>query len=109
MNESQDLIQEANIIPVISIESGTPIAEHPDYTLNFDHLKSFKHGKHNKVDDDNKSERSSLSNKVFEKITGSLTTLGKSLRSSLDLGVPDELEEIAERFEYDIDIMVTSP
>lgn len=108
MNDSQDLIQEANIIPVINIESGTPIKERPDHTISFDHLKtSFKHEKH----DDNKSDKSSLfstSHKVFEKITGSLTALSKSLRDSFDLGGTDDLE-IIDEFKYDIDIVATSP
>ncbi|GBC09599.1 hypothetical protein RclHR1_00090033 [Rhizophagus clarus] len=110
MNDSQDLIQEANIIPVINIESGTPITERPDYSISFDHLKtSFSHERHEHNDD--KSDKSSLfntSHKVFEKITGSLTALSKSLRDSLELGGADELEMVQE-FNYDIDIVATSP
>ncbi|CAB4378825.1 unnamed protein product [Rhizophagus irregularis] len=112
MTDSQDLIQEANIIPVINIESGTPITERPDHSISFDHLKtSFTHEKHF---DDSKSDKSSLglvstSHKVFEKITGSLTALSKSLRDSFDLGETDELEIINDEFKYDIDIVATSP
>jgi hypothetical protein len=108
MNDSQDLIQEANIIPVINIESGTPITERPDYSISFDHLKtSFRHENHVHNDAD-KSSLFNTSHKVFEKITGSLTALSKSLRDSFELGETDELEMV-EEFSYDIDIVATSP
>ncbi|RIA84286.1 hypothetical protein C1645_422571 [Glomus cerebriforme] len=110
MNESQDLIQEANIIPVINIDSGTPLTpfnEHPDFPIHFDHLKPSSTIDKN----DNKSETSDFienTHKVFEKLSGSLTALSNSLRNSLDLGVTDESVPI-EKIEHDIDIIGTSP
>src|SRR5438046_2373010 len=102
MND-QDLIQEANIVPVINIDSGTPLAEHLPFQIN-----SYNNN------DDNRSEKSSLldtSHKVFEKLTGSLTALGKSIRNSLgsrEEKEEAELEFIETSIEHDIDVMGTS-
>src|SRR5688572_3486472 len=106
---NQDLI---SIVPVINVDSGTPLntplAERNPYLIN---LNNFPNNKTNK-DNDNRSERSSLldtSHKVFEKLTGSLTALGKSIRNSLgsreekDEGELEFIEKSS--FEYDIDVM----
>jgi hypothetical protein len=113
--------QDLSIIPVINIDSGTPIntpispitennPTHPNY------LRSLNNFQKNKIEkEDNKSDKSILietSHKVFEKLTGSLTFLGKSIRDSLgsrEEKVEDELEPVENPLvEYDIDVMGTS-
>ncbi|CAI2168242.1 4418_t:CDS:2 [Funneliformis geosporum] len=112
---NDDLVLDTNIIPVITIDSGSPMVERPPtYSLSLDNIKPSC----NKIDDRESrgSDKSSLfdtSHKVFEKISGSLTAWSRSIRDSLEFGDENdenELEKLGKSpVEYDIDVMALSP
>ncbi len=116
MSKNQDLFLDANIIPVVNVDSGTPITERPP-TFSLSLEESFKN-KIDIIDESDKSDKSILletSHKVFEKLTGSLTSLSRTIKNSLDLGIGNSNEEGETELTgkspvvYDIDVMGISP
>ncbi|CAG8574427.1 14597_t:CDS:2 [Funneliformis mosseae] len=109
-----ELVLDTNIIPVITIDAGSPIiGRPPTNSLSLENFKTScnKVGSKESRESD-KSILSEASHKVFEKISDSWSALSKSIRGSLEIGGnndENELERGKSLVEYDIDVMALSP